>query len=1398
MGSVWKSPFLLTEEEDKQFADDYDKFRRRVQPRSPEGEAQQDAGRRRQRGAPKVSLPFVEDLALEELKSAKQAAKRAGRASRFLAISVREDDGMSWSASAVDRAVAQHDPKLERIPLRGRLSAADSPEIARVIGSKKLLRLATKHRVSKSIGPRPWMTAVLASGFIALSAVFTMMSDMTRPFFIASLVAIPILALLTQPVSERLKLRDVDGALERLVEELSKKRESEAYGKFVDAVAERLAGYRLPRCVVIDGYERLDTTTKAVIRSYFRRYAKAALDYELWVVFETFGSEDFGDKARTSLDAYGHKWTRWYEQLLLDDGERQRLAEDCERPGQADLHTVKAICGAGEEGDGSYELFFDEYRRKYPTSATQDGTLELFYLLALGSAWGGSPMFSEQFLHKRLRAKAGVRQDVLRVFLAGTGVGALTKDPVAETLVAIKQRCQRYLTYEPDGPSEFRVLPEVGRFLAANHGAYGLPDPRLGHLFWALLWYDLRGVVPLGGFLARKLMLHILESLSPDVLPEPTLRASARQALFEAILFSVDRGMRLCVLERIPGLLARAQRLLESTDPTPSDVKRLRNHALQAYSVLGDEQLLSVIFELEDQPEAEPTGAVAAMEDPLDRLFLQTMTAVGGDDDSRRSDLALAWSGSDSAVKTYGQVRAAWLALVLKPFATDAQPSLIEAARVAGERLPELVRSALARFQQGDLEGSLAIDVMSLSTGLWCLTTRVLEAAPMLQQASEILAELQRQDEDSDTFVALEDHFADAAEPLRELMRVLEQSTYEASNLQKAKIRSVSSGGLDFILDVAASELFMTVSACAALASRTYGGIPGGLLHEDDAVGLIELAMEDGLGVPREEVERWRGEVGFKLLGAIEHQMDGLRATCGSLGLRQLTSFIGVRRADFHVLKLKRQKQPPVVHDLVNTLAGEIKSPDFVGLLASGTVAKGVTSVGESSALLLCIGLDAALNAGFDRQFTAQLCLLAIHQGSSYGINMDPFLDHLLHQGLGDRPDDLFTLLERLPSDLTAESANWLLNSVEQTDRVDLARDATAFLRALAQRIEREAVRDMLLQRIETFELRSKLKAHETVDGDQLVDSWKERNWTGHHYAWLLYLLLAHDRARISDKVVEEAKAVLEEHREYQGTGQQSFRHSSYIHLATEVARLPSDAQLVQHRTPVPFPPAGGAPFTAPADQADEDWSAAQQVGVDVLRQSIDSWESDLSIGANKQILRVLVVNDSDDEEKWREKLVWWDVADLEQDSIEKLPSLVEQGQYFLLFKHYYDVLDVWGLDANQSPVDLRRAMEDPGTRQRDLTAWRDGGQQVPPSFVQRQGRAQVNSQFLRYGHALFSAPADQDGGLDDARAQFNQEARRSLESLYRQITSLPTIPIEIKGILKRHQESLLNPSVPS
>ena len=104
--------------------------------------------------------------------------------------------------------------------------------------------------------------------------------------------------------------------------------------------------------------------------------------------------------------------------------------------------------------------------------------------------------------------------------------------------------------------------------------------------------------------------------------------------------------------------------------------------------------------------------------------------------------------------------------------------------------------------------------------------------------------------------------------------------------------------------------------------------------------------------------------------------------------------------------------------------------------------------------------------------------------------------------------------------------------------------------------------------------------------------------------------------------------------------------------------------------------------------------------------------------------------------------------------------------------------------------------MQDRARRQQDLDAWRTGGQQVPPAFVQPSG--QVNGWFLRYGNCLFSAPADQNPSLDEGRARFNQEARRSIGTLYRQITLLPTIPDAIKGILKRHQETLVNPRVPS
>jgi hypothetical protein len=1396
---MWKSPFLPSDDEDDRFVADYHAFRRRVQERLPDAGTQGVVARGRDRDAKKSAPPLVEDLVGQELRSVKRVAAKTGRAVRFLAISVRKGDGMSWSASAVDQALAQADGKLHRIALSGRSSAADTPEIARVIGTKRLLRLASKAKVSRSSGLGRLTTAGLVGGFIVLSAAFTILGELskasasaslgallTRPAFLMSLVALPALGLAAEPISQGLRARDTDKALEGLAEALTRKRTEPEYAKFVDAVAERLCQHRLPRCVIVDGYERLDSTTQAVIDAYFRRYAKAALDYEVWVVFENLGSEEFGRKARTWVDAYGHRRTTWHEQLLLDDEDRRRLAERCGQRGQPDLHTVKAICGVGEDGDASHKLFFDEYRRKYPSSASGDGALELFYLLALGSAWGGSPMFSDRFLDKRLRPKGLTRQKVLQAFLSGTGLVELTKDPLTEAMTALEQRFGRYLTYEQDGRNEFRVLPEVGRFLADDHSTYGLPDPRLGHLFWALFWYDLREVVPLRGFLISKLMVHIRESLAPDALGAPELRTQARQALFDATLFAVDRAMPLCVLEHIPRVLARAQQLLEPT-ATPADVKRLLDHALEAYTLLGDEQLLSVIFELEARPQPAPRGEAVAVADPLDSLFLQSMRTATDDLEARRSNLAVAWSASDPAVRTYGQLRAAWLALTLTHFVTPAQPSLVEAASAAEEGLPELVRSVLARVKQSDLGGYLAIDVMSLSIGVWCLTTQLLGAAPMLQGLGEAIAKLRRHDREGETLALLEAHLEKVGAPLDDLMEVLEQSAYEAARLQEVKVKSVSSGGgLDFVLDVAASELFVIVSACAALASRTYGGVSGELLRDNDAIALIEVAMQHGLGLPRSEIEQWHGEVRPKLLSAIEHQMDALRATCGTLGLRQLTSFIGIHRADFHVLALKKQRHAPVVHDSINTLASEIKSPDFVGLLASATAARNAAASGESSAMLLCLGLDAALNAEFDRRLTTELCLLAMDTGSAFAMNLDRFLEYLLDRGPQERADSVLALLQRLPEEVAPIAANWLLNAVETSDRVDLARDTATLVRALASGIADSAVSDLLLQRIENFELRSRLRAGEKIDGDELVDSWKARNRSGPHYAWLLYLLLSRDGNLPSDKLMSEAKAVLTGYRgALTAERGELLGYSSYMHLATQVAAEVSDAG---H-------PIGEGPALSP-DQPGEQWSATGRVALGVLELGIDPWERRLSLGANRRILRLLIINDTRSGERWKGKLLDLDVAELERDSIEKLPSLVEQGQFFLLFKHYYDVLDMWGLSADQPLLELRRALGDKKTQQSDIKAWRASGQEVPPPFVRHQEQPQLGSKFLRYGNSLFNGPAARDPSLDGARKMFNEEAFRSLGPLYRQITLLPTIPIEIKGILERHRESLVNPTV--
>jgi len=127
------------------------------------------------------------------------------------------------------------------------------------------------------------------------------------------------------------------------------------------------------------------------------------------------------------------------------------------------------------------------------------------------------------------------------------------------------------------------------------------------------------------------------------------------------------------------------------------------------------------------------------------------------------------------------------------------------------------------------------------------------------------------------------------------------------------------------------------------------------------------------------------------------------------------------------------------------------------------------------------------------------------------------------------------------------------------------------------------------------------------------------------------------------------------------------------------------------------------------------------------------------------------------------------------------------------VFTHYYQVLAGWDLPADRSADELFPLLNDEEQTTRKLfEEWQATGKLVPAPFVERGTRLTLSGNFLAHGGCLFRAPFVTQKKLDPARDAFNKGAHDALPRLLREITSLKSIPTEIREVLILHQAVLL------
>ena len=1030
-------------------------------------------------------------------------------------------DGITWAAATAADALSASAPDVETVLVRDVARAGSIPEIMRIMPRRHVAAAARRSGVTRSLRmTSPWVATVIVVAAILAAAGVTLLTAWNRSAINAgftntitwiSAVALAAATFVWQQLGTWLKLDPSKPLVAKLVEEVDRQAGSTAYEDFVEQLAASWITTK-KRHVVVDTFANIDSLTRKVLEWYFHHHVSLTDPAELWVVYDAFeppSTSSFANLVErerqrrrmahnASNSSKGVRRTDLYEMLELTRRQRTELAESRGVPHRAGFRRVKDIVSTAKD---DIKLLVDNLMPSH--TAERDlkkfAAFELLYVLAIDSAVGAHNWLWSH-LTTTLSSTSVDRSNVLRLLLSHGGIGS---GQLKSNLQEIKKEFGALIEIgDPSGPDTLLVNPAIGDLLAEEWSTRKLIDPDLVHLFWGLYWFD-RG----GGQRADVLMTNrAAEHLARSSLPTAYRRELGAELdavldhMFDALVTTASACLRFCTLHRVVSLLQLAHELISERPLGLSKHGRSWPRLVRdAYTVLGDDRLLEIMFDLESEPTQQKALGYEPISESLTTVFLESI-------DGRHSHIDVSATGIGvgrlHSLPLHASARGAWVALSLQAFASIGTPLLTASADLARRSMEQLGQSAVAALSgDADATDSLAhADVMALTLTLWCWAW---------SGDPSRLPEFLNADSEAPDAAAMAD--------------VLETSYLIAGELCKTRFApQVVVNDLDFVLDCLAEEL-LTIVAATALYVLARWPKASTTPYTDQLEDILASALADlGLEAPDEIDEAL---IRTNTAQKIEGRLSLLQVVFRRLGFVQLADHLNVRTEQLTLFQLRDETS------ISSGMAENMQRPGVTGMLANAVQAERVRIIGELSAELVVHSAKAAIAGRLGDDLTSQLCISAMRAAHSYDTNCSDLIDYLLspHSRMPET-----SRLHRQFAVMSSEALNHVALSMENI-ALSLGEVAEPLIEEMRDRIASSDDPSQLQRAVEVLDIydyRRAAKLGRVLDVEAVLDQWRERT-TSMHYPYVLCILLRQKKDSRSGRLTEAVAETLSKHKDY-------------------------------------------------------------------------------------------------------------------------------------------------------------------------------------------------------------------------------------------------------------------------
>lgn len=1305
-------------------------------------------------------------------------------------IEVEDDDGMSWSAESVYETI-KGDADLSKYhtwSFRNERPIEHLPVIAEFIGLKTFLKLAVRNRMTTDFpAMRSWVSGLIVLGALLIGVAVKIVElwlkvkepvkgdrfdDFVRdPALYLTTTVFVSLGLLSQFLINRQNPLAKPSPKERFIskyDEILKdleSRESQVshhFNNFIESMAAQLQFCDRARIVIIDNFGNLDFTTRRVIERYFEKYASSGRVSECWIIFESKEGNKFSGRALVRRGDWGYLRTALYHQQFLNKEERLALAREIGKPEAAAYVRVKMICFEDADVENRIYQLIAGYRALHPARENQYGALEMLYLLSLTSLTPGDISFSINYLKSNLSTKNLLRSEVLSMFLRGTGLG-LTE--LKDSIDDVHAKFGSLLDTDEVHPLQrFRVQPEAAHVLSKFRDELRLPDPKLGHLFWALFWYDKydrQGREAESAFKSRKLSSHVLRS-GIAAIRDATRYNEIRTQLFEAHLVCFDECLRNCLMGDLHSLLDRAFDLLREEDLTAGEkqVRRLLKKYWECYSVLGDEDLLDSIVTIQTALGITAGERSDTRPDVLERLFFESLPLS----DARRKRLTAGWDwerrdGSvNESIEDYSRARATWLAFIGSYLVKKLERSLlIESAKLGEEQLTAVAGRTIQRIREGRDTSARVTDIISLSTVLHCQAFNLDHHLKM----PSLIGGVHRQFLIRILEVA-EDDLEVWLTKVEDVCSITEHSVFLAAELKGGAVsKDVDFLSQDFLVYALARMIFVDASITAMTILNYLQHFSPELPSRhtsrtdkirDEVETILDLCNEQlGWRIRREGGQS--GSISEDRLKEIEKSIKLTEYLLQLFGLHKFSVLNGLKRVYFKTLfDFDHADSDEFAKESIGAAIDQV---DVTGVMANLLIASAITRNHELSATYLCKSASLAISGGLGPRIRQEISLVAILNSHSYAFDLTEFLDQVLLED-ASHTNTLTRHMSGLDNDQIMATLLTFLNVSGMKPESESAQKTVQTLKEFIEGVDDEDIRGEGKKLIEYFDLRSQLARGESPDFTEILGRWEDRksSWI---YPAILNLLMSNGCD--DQEMLKDAVRLLDRDGTLDG-------YTTYFNLGLNLARMMvTDGNFD---------------------------TVSRSIIRKFLEGSISRWEGEVTAESHIGAYEVLGIMDPGNKEYYYSKVLEWQIKKMRRDTNKRYPDMLRSGNYFPVFSDYYNIMRYYGLGLDMPENEYwNHLRSDPDQIRSHANGWKNGGANIPRPLERAEGRVVLSGEFLILGHCLYSPPVLMDGEFDEHRKEINMMAQRYFPSLLDVIGHITGLPQEIKELISDFAERL-------